>query len=318
MGPCLHPEPTDRLPAANSRRQRGRRGGAAAAGRRCHTGAMDPSGGQRPASLTLGHLQRPHGRRRVGAALRRGRGVPGPRRRRARHAGVVDPRRRQAQHGRDGGRPARLPGGGRGRAGPRPPVRPFPTSSTRWGAAARARRKPFRLDDERWRSTRPGRPTGGPPPGAGASPSCPGSRSPATPGHPARAAPTGPGPPGGHRLHRRPGGRAALHLRHPHVPHHPRLPRPVPPPRRQLLPPADQAAVLAGDMNLWGPPVTSYFRGWRRAVTGRTWPAPGPTASSTTSWSPRRCRWSTPGSARSPGSDHRPVVVTLAPGLSGR
>ncbi len=26
-------------------------------------------------------------------------------------------------------------------------------------------------------------------------------------------------------------------------------------------------------MNLWGPPVSSYFRGWRRGVTGRTWPA---------------------------------------------
>ena len=65
-------------------------------------------------------------------------------------------------------------------------------------------------------------------------------------------------------------------------------------------------------MNLWGPPVNSYFRGWRRAVTGRTWPAHRPTASSTTSWSPRRCPCSTPGSADVPGSDHRPVVVTLA------
>ena len=51
--------------------------------------------------------------------------------------------------------------------------------------------------------------------------------------------------------------------------------------------------MLAGDMNLWGPPVSSYFRGWRRAVTGRTLArSAGPTASSTTCWSPPRCRWS--------------------------
>lgn len=33
-------------------------------------------------------------------------------------------------------------------------------------------------------------------------------------------------------------------------------------------------AVLAGDMNTWGPLVVYLFmRGWRRAVRGRTWPA---------------------------------------------
>jgi endonuclease/exonuclease/phosphatase family metal-dependent hydrolase len=32
-------------------------------------------------------------------------------------------------------------------------------------------------------------------------------------------------------------------------------------------------AVLAGDLNLWGPPVDALLRGWRRAVRGRTWPA---------------------------------------------
>lgn len=40
-----------------------------------------------------------------------------------------------------------------------------------------------------------------------------------------------------------------------------------------LLPPPTVPAVLTGDMNLWGPPVNSYLRGWRRAVTARTWPA---------------------------------------------
>ena len=35
----------------------------------------------------------------------------------------------------------------------------------------------------------------------------------------------------------------------------------------------DDPAVLAGDMNLWGPPVTALLRGWRRAVRAKTWPA---------------------------------------------
>lgn len=35
----------------------------------------------------------------------------------------------------------------------------------------------------------------------------------------------------------------------------------------------DGPAVLAGDMNLWGPPVTAFFWHWRRALRQRTWPA---------------------------------------------
>jgi endonuclease/exonuclease/phosphatase family metal-dependent hydrolase len=45
---------------------------------------------------------------------------------------------------------------------------------------------------------------------------------------------------------------------------------------RKLLPPPTQPGVLAGDMNLWGPPVSAAFPGWRRAVRGRTWPAARP------------------------------------------
>lgn len=30
--------------------------------------------------------------------------------------------------------------------------------------------------------------------------------------------------------------------------------------------------VLAGDMNLWGPPLVALLPGWSRAVRGRTWP----------------------------------------------
>jgi endonuclease/exonuclease/phosphatase family metal-dependent hydrolase len=32
-------------------------------------------------------------------------------------------------------------------------------------------------------------------------------------------------------------------------------------------------AALVGDMNLWGPPLSLLFPGWKRAVKGRTWPA---------------------------------------------
>jgi hypothetical protein len=31
--------------------------------------------------------------------------------------------------------------------------------------------------------------------------------------------------------------------------------------------------ILAGDMNLWGPPVAAFFPGWRRALLRKTWPA---------------------------------------------
>jgi endonuclease/exonuclease/phosphatase family metal-dependent hydrolase len=35
----------------------------------------------------------------------------------------------------------------------------------------------------------------------------------------------------------------------------------------------DRPAVLVGDMNLWGPPVTTFFHRWHRALRQRTWPA---------------------------------------------
>jgi endonuclease/exonuclease/phosphatase family metal-dependent hydrolase len=37
-------------------------------------------------------------------------------------------------------------------------------------------------------------------------------------------------------------------------------------------------AVLAGDMNMWGPPLSAMMPGWRRVVRGRTWPAWRPVA----------------------------------------
>jgi endonuclease/exonuclease/phosphatase family metal-dependent hydrolase len=43
--------------------------------------------------------------------------------------------------------------------------------------------------------------------------------------------------------------------------------------RQRLRTEARPDAVLAGDMNSWGPPVRLFMRGWRRAVIGRSWPA---------------------------------------------
>ncbi|MGO8871432.1 MAG: endonuclease/exonuclease/phosphatase family protein [Acidimicrobiales bacterium] len=79
----------------------------------------------------------------------------------------------------------------------------------------------------------------------------------------------------------------------------------------RVLPPAGTPAVLAGDMNLWGPPTTSYLRGWRRAVTGRSWPAHHPhsqldhvlVTAPVTVLHGRIAGYA--------GSDHRPAVVTL-------
>jgi len=80
----------------------------------------------------------------------------------------------------------------------------------------------------------------------------------------------------------------------------------------RLLPPLDTPALLAGDMNMWGPPASSFFSGWRRAVIGRTWPSSRPHSQLdhilvTPSIDVVDARV-----APSSGSDHRPVVATLA------
>ena len=81
-----------------------------------------------------------------------------------------------------------------------------------------------------------------------------------------------------------------------------------------VLPARTEAAVLAGDMNLWGPTVSSYLRGWRRAVVGQTWPAPRPHSQldhvlTTPPVTVVEARIGT-----FAGSDHRPVVVQLTVG----
>jgi endonuclease/exonuclease/phosphatase family metal-dependent hydrolase len=82
--------------------------------------------------------------------------------------------------------------------------------------------------------------------------------------------------------------------------------------RDELRTQARPDAVLSGDMNLWGPPVTAFFTEWHRAVRGRTWPT----------WSPHsqidhilvRGRIQVTKGEVLPhaGSDHRPVRAELS------
>ena len=39
---------------------------------------------------------------------------------------------------------------------------------------------------------------------------------------------------------------------------------------------ANGPQIIAGDFNFWGPPIGALFRGWRRPVRGRTYPANRP------------------------------------------
>jgi endonuclease/exonuclease/phosphatase family metal-dependent hydrolase len=78
------------------------------------------------------------------------------------------------------------------------------------------------------------------------------------------------------------------------------------------LPRPETPAVLMGDMNLWGPPLTALLPGWSRAVRGRTWP----------SWRPLfqidHVLVTTPVRVLHsevvdvPGSDHLPIRATLS------
>jgi endonuclease/exonuclease/phosphatase family metal-dependent hydrolase len=73
----------------------------------------------------------------------------------------------------------------------------------------------------------------------------------------------------------------------------------------------NEPVVLAGDMNLWGPPIHALLGQWHRAVKGKTWPA----------WRPhsqldhllvRGLAVRDSGVWPESGSDHRPVWARLA------
>jgi len=70
-------------------------------------------------------------------------------------------------------------------------------------------------------------------------------------------------------------------------------------------------AVLAGDMNLWGPPVRLLLPGWHRAVRGKTWPAWRPHSQVDHVLVHGPLRVLDGRALETLGSDHRPVHVTL-------
>lgn len=81
---------------------------------------------------------------------------------------------------------------------------------------------------------------------------------------------------------------------------------------RALLPdPAAGPAICTGDMNMWGPVVRSVLRGWRRAVTGRTWPAHRPHSQIDHILVTPSVRVLDQRVGPDVGSDHRPVLATV-------
>jgi len=79
------------------------------------------------------------------------------------------------------------------------------------------------------------------------------------------------------------------------------------------LPPPGTPTVVAGDCNFWGPPATALLRdGWRRGVTGRTWPAARPHSQIDHVFTrPGDVAVTRPVVLGACGSDHRPVRVRL-------
>jgi endonuclease/exonuclease/phosphatase family metal-dependent hydrolase len=102
-----------------------------------------------------------------------------------------------------------------------------------------------------------------------------------------------------------------------------RLPHAPPLQLRRLarqVPAAGVPTIVAGDCNFWGPGVRAFFRGWRRAVRGRTWPATRPHSQiDHVLVRPADIEVLEGRVLPDVGSDHRPVRVRLQipPGASG-
>ncbi|HUI03930.1 MAG TPA: endonuclease/exonuclease/phosphatase family protein [Acidimicrobiales bacterium] len=86
--------------------------------------------------------------------------------------------------------------------------------------------------------------------------------------------------------------------------------------RRTLADSEERPAVLAGDMNMWGPPLSVALPGWSRAARGRSWPSwwRHPLAQSDHVLVTGSVRVERGEVLRLPGSDHYPVRATLVVG----
>ena len=73
----------------------------------------------------------------------------------------------------------------------------------------------------------------------------------------------------------------------------------------------DLPSVIAGDCNMWGPPIATVLRDRRRAVRGRTWPAWRPHSQIDHIWIDDRFESVDARVGPAVGSDHRAVRATL-------
>lgn len=83
---------------------------------------------------------------------------------------------------------------------------------------------------------------------------------------------------------------------------------------RKILETVALPAVLAGDMNLWGPPTVAQLPGWHRAVIGRTWPAWWPHSQPDHILVREPCRVIDSEVLPAFGSDHRPIRAAIVVG----
>ena len=77
------------------------------------------------------------------------------------------------------------------------------------------------------------------------------------------------------------------------------------------FPDSGRPAVMTGDCNFWGWPATALLPGWRRAVRGRTWPAPRPHSQIDHVFVRGGMDVLEAAVLPAVGSDHRPVRVRL-------
>lgn len=80
----------------------------------------------------------------------------------------------------------------------------------------------------------------------------------------------------------------------------------------RLVPDTQAPAVILGDMNMWGPPLTLLLPGWSRAVRGRSWPSWRPVFQIDHVLVTAPVRVLDSGVLAIKGSDHLPVRATLA------
>ena len=79
----------------------------------------------------------------------------------------------------------------------------------------------------------------------------------------------------------------------------------------EVLREIDGPSVIAGDCNMWGPPIATVLRGRRRAVRGRTWPAGRPHSQIDHIWIDDHLAVVDASIGPAAGSDHRPVRARI-------